>query len=68
MRKYILVGFMLLFSTAVFAQKTNWNFDKAHSSIGFTIDHLVISEVAGQFTKFDGSFSSNKKKAFSPLQ
>jgi len=46
--------------SSVFAQKTGWNLDKAHSSVGFSIKHMVISEVTGNFKDFDISFSSTK--------
>ena len=36
-----------------FAQ-TNWAFDKAHSKIGFSVSHLVITDVEGNFKEFDG--------------
>jgi polyisoprenoid-binding protein YceI len=32
-----------------------WNFDPSHSTIGFSIRHLVISKVRGRFTKWTGS-------------
>lgn len=31
-----------------------YNFDKAHTTIGFTAQHLVISSVDGRFKDFDG--------------
>ena len=31
-----------------------YNFDKAHTKIGFTAQHLVISSVDGRFKDFDG--------------
>ena len=31
-----------------------YNFDKAHTRIGFTAQHLVISSVEGRFKDFDG--------------
>jgi polyisoprenoid-binding protein YceI len=31
--------------------------DRAHSSIGFSIDHLVIDTVRGRFRQFDGSIT-----------
>ncbi|HTY36082.1 MAG TPA: YceI family protein [Bacteroidota bacterium] len=43
-----------------FAQKTGWNLDKAHSSIGFSIKHMVISDVTGNFKDYDVSFKSEK--------
>jgi polyisoprenoid-binding protein YceI len=55
----------LLFITALavsslFAQKTGWNLDKSHSGVGFSIKHMVISEVTGNFKDFDISFNSTK--------
>jgi polyisoprenoid-binding protein YceI len=37
------------------AVTTNWNLDKTHSSVKFSVDHLVISEVEGNFKMFEGS-------------
>ena len=31
-----------------------WIIDPAHSSVGFTVRHLMISKVRGQFTRFEG--------------
>jgi polyisoprenoid-binding protein YceI len=33
----------------------NWNIDLAHSGIGFSIRHMVVSKVRGRFGKFTGS-------------
>lgn len=33
--------------------KTNWKVDLAHSRIGFSAKHMIISEVEGQFREFD---------------
>ncbi|WP_318312267.1 YceI family protein [Flagellimonas crocea] len=48
------VFFILFFSTAlmVSAQST-WKSDGAHSKVGFSITHLMISEVEGHFGEFD---------------
>jgi len=42
------------------AQTAKWGFDKSHSSVNFTVDHMVIAEVAGSFNKFDGTILSDK--------
>jgi polyisoprenoid-binding protein YceI len=55
--KYSLIA-MLLFVTAASAQTTIWKFDPAHTQIGFSVTHLVISEVSGNFKKFDGEVKS----------
>lgn len=36
-----------------------WNIDASHSSIHFSIRHLVISKVRGQFTRWSGSFTTS---------
>lgn len=33
---------------------TTWAIDTSHSSVGFTVRHLVISKVHGQFTRWTG--------------
>ena len=42
------------------AQKSGWRLDKAHSGITFSIRHLVISEVTGNFKDFDIAFTATK--------
>jgi len=37
---------------------TNWNLDKSHSGVKFSVDHLVISEVDGTFRVFNGTLNS----------
>lgn len=34
-----------------------WNIDPTHSSIGFTVRHMVVAKVHGRFKKFDGKIS-----------
>jgi polyisoprenoid-binding protein YceI len=43
------------------AEETKWSIDKAHSSIGFKIKHLMISHVNGSFKTFDGSIYTTGK-------
>lgn len=59
MKKVFLVAVIALLSSAVFAQ-TKWNVDNAHSSVKFSVPHLVISEVEGSFKKFNGGFTAVK--------
>ncbi|HEY5325810.1 MAG TPA: YceI family protein [Mucilaginibacter sp.] len=59
MRKITLFGAILLASAALFAQ-TKWNVDKAHAKIGFTVTHMMLSEVDGNFKKFEASLTSSK--------
>ena len=49
----------LLFS---FSAKDNatWSLDKAHAKLGFTVTHLMISDVEGWFKSFDAKITSSK--------
>lgn len=48
----ILVAFLLMAIT-VSAQK--WEIEKVHSSVGFSVKHLVIANVKGDFKDFSGT-------------
>lgn len=38
--------------------RTSWVVDAAHSKIGFKVKHLMISNVAGDFTQFEGAVTT----------
>ena len=38
---------------------TNWKIDESHSEIGFQVKHLMITNVSGYFTRFNGSIQTN---------
>ncbi|MFI5158538.1 MAG: BatD family protein, partial [Sphingobacteriales bacterium] len=60
MKKLILLAAVVLFQTAVFAQ-TTWKVDKAHARLQFTVTHMSVSDVDGNFKDFDvvgGPFQS----------
>jgi polyisoprenoid-binding protein YceI len=59
MKKALVLAVIAFISTSVFAQ-TKWTVDAVHSSVKFTVTHLVISEVEGSFKKFDGSITAAK--------
>jgi len=59
MKKITLLSAILVVSTTLFAQ-TKWNVDKAHAKIGFTVTHMMLSEIDGNFKKFDASMISSK--------
>ncbi|MCK7559925.1 YceI family protein [Chitinophaga sedimenti] len=35
-----------------------WKLDRVHSSVKFAVTHMLISEVEGKFSTFDGSLKS----------
>jgi polyisoprenoid-binding protein YceI len=60
MKKLILsLTFVLVFAFSAFAQSTEWEIDFSHTNIGFTISHLVISDVTGRFQEYSGSVKSS---------
>lgn len=67
MKKLVLLGVLAMFQMNVKAEDkkvasplaaTNWNLDKSHSGVKFSVDHLVISETEGTFKVFDGKIVS----------
>jgi polyisoprenoid-binding protein YceI len=50
----LIAGLLPFFASA----QTKWNVDNTHSSVKFTVTHLVISEVEGSFKTFTGNISS----------
>ena len=51
----------LLASLSALAQTSTWNIDPAHSTAQFTVRHLGISNVTGNFTKVTGNVVLNEK-------
>ena len=55
-----LLAVLLFVAGSAFAQST-WSVDKAHSKIGFSVPHMAISEVEGNFRDFDASLVSKSE-------
>ena len=51
----------LLATTNVMALEGKYNLDASHAKVGFEVAHMVISNVEGRFTKFEGSLTAGKK-------
>ncbi len=60
MKKTYAIMAMLLVTGSMLAQ-TTWTVDKAHSKLGFSITHMLISEVDGTFNSFDAKIVSTKE-------
>jgi polyisoprenoid-binding protein YceI len=60
MLRYRLAVIFLLISFISINAQTKWNIDKAHSKVLFSVTHLVISEVTGEFKGFTGSVETAK--------
>ncbi len=57
MRLKLVLTLSLLFIFAFNATAQDWNVDKAHSSFGFSVRHMVISKTTGKFHDFEGKVS-----------
>lgn len=44
--------------------QTNWNVDAAHSKLGFSVTHMMVSETEGKFKIYDGKVSSKSDMDF----
>jgi polyisoprenoid-binding protein YceI len=51
----------LLITLPALAQTATWNIDPNHSTAQFTVRHLAISNVTGNFTKVSGTVELNEK-------
>lgn len=59
MKKLFLIAVLGMTQFSLNAQ-TKWGLDPMHTSVKFTVSHMMISEVEGTFKKFDGSIVGNK--------
>src|SRR5436190_20751652 len=55
-------GLLLSSFASAPAQAGHYDLDLDHSSVGFTVRHLVISKVKGKFSKFAGAFDYDAAK------
>lgn len=57
----IVSGIMLMLAALVAGpvQAADWQIDKAHSTVGFTVPHLGISKVSGKFTQYTAEFKAD---------
>jgi len=60
MKKIVFAILAVLAATAFVSAQSEWKLDKAHSSVTFTVRHMVISEVAGSFKDFTVALKSSK--------
>jgi polyisoprenoid-binding protein YceI len=47
-------------TTATLPEVSTWQLDPSHSSIGFSVKHLMIATVKGSFGKYDVSFTGSE--------
>lgn len=59
--KKIAVLFIVSLGLNQVVAQSKWNIDKTHSGITFSITHMLISEVEGNFTEFEGTVSADNE-------
>lgn len=55
----LMMGAALVLGMSATAQ-TKWKLDKSHSSVRFSVNHLVVSEAEGTFKMWDGTVEHSK--------
>lgn len=58
--KLVKLGLLSLITSGVLFAGT-YNVDASHSSVGFKVKHMMISNVSGSFDKFTGNFEYDEK-------
>jgi polyisoprenoid-binding protein YceI len=61
MQKKMLASLLVLAAAPAAALAGDWNVDATHSTAGFAVKHLVISQVRGEFSKFTGKVALDEK-------
>jgi polyisoprenoid-binding protein YceI len=57
--KKVLLALVALAPALALAAPTTWNIDATHSTAGFSVRHLVISQLRGEFPKLSGAIVVN---------
>ena len=60
MKRIAVILLTIFVATAFASAQSDWKLDKVHSSITFTVRHMVISEVTGSFKDFVITLKSAK--------
>ena len=53
------IAIAMLIALPVLAHADNWQIDPAHTNVEFTVRHMMISNVKGQFQKTSGTITVN---------
>lgn len=58
-RGSIALAFLGLVAAAAAARADTWNIDPVHTTVEFSVRHMMISNVKGQFERVSGTISAN---------
>ena len=59
--KSVMLAAVAMMVAAGSVKAEQWSFDKAHTSVAFSVKHMVVSNVRGEFTDFDGTINFDGK-------
>jgi len=58
MYKFIVASILVVMLALSVSAQNTWETDLSHSSVAFTISHLVVADVSGKFTDFTGTIKT----------
>jgi len=61
MKKRFYFALLLLFGASLTTNAQIWTIDKAHAKLGFSVTHMMVSDVEGSFKTFDAKMTSSKE-------
>ena len=64
MKKTILSAVAIAMSMGAAKAQTNWKVDATHSKLGFSVIHMMVTELAGNFKIYNGTISSVSETDF----
>ncbi|WP_435314716.1 YceI family protein [Cellulophaga fucicola] len=65
--KYFIILLFMCTSLSGIAQSTTWKVDDLHSKIGFSVEHMMVSETEGTFDKYEAVILSDEE-SFSDIK
>ncbi len=60
-RPFLVTLFLLAAASTVTATESAWEIDPAHSSVQFSVRHMMVSNVRGEFRKVTGTVRGDEK-------
>ncbi|MFL5322173.1 MAG: YceI family protein [Myxococcaceae bacterium] len=61
MKRHILTAALILTPAFAFAATSSWEIDPSHSSAAFTVKHMMVTNVRGEFRKVSGKIDLDDK-------
>ena len=60
MKKVTLIALLAFLLSFTVKAQSSWSLDKNHGKLGFTITHLMLSDIEGSFKNFDAKITAPK--------